>query len=97
MLHGICVAFLFFVPDCFPILDLFFLYEEYEIIFPLSTALVVSQKSVDDISGESFVSIKDVHSFEISVKVIVLHQRSIEAPSGGRFSCVVNVEIEANW
>ena len=40
----------------------FSLYEEYEIIFNLSTALAVSQRSVDDISGESFVSIKDVYS-----------------------------------
>ena len=31
-------------------------------ILPLSTALAVSQSKVDDISGESFVSIKNVHS-----------------------------------
>ena len=67
------------------------------IIFPLSTALAVSQRSVEDTSRELFVSIKDVHSFERSVKVIVLQQRSIEAPSGGSFSCIVNVEIQANW
>ena len=40
------------------------------IIFPLSTALAVSQRSVEDISRESFVSMKDVHAFERSVKVI---------------------------
>ena len=43
----------------------FFLYDEYDIIVPLITALPVSHKSDGEISGESFISRKSAHSFFI--------------------------------
>lgn len=44
----------------------FFLYDEYEMISPLITALPVSHSTDGKISGESFISRKDAHSFLIS-------------------------------
>lgn len=45
----------------------FFLYDEYDIFVPVITALPVSHKSDGEVSGESFISRKNAHSFLIKL------------------------------
>lgn len=49
-----------FVIHCAVVVSFVFLYK-YEMILPLTTALLVAQRSVAEVFGELIISVKDAH------------------------------------
>lgn len=66
---------------------------------PLNTDFAVSQRSIKEVFGESFISMKDVNYFYNKLTVLVLLQRCVKPPSGSWFllECSISAGVNLNW